>query len=131
MIFTLKPIGMVVTIILCIFSFVAIKNLKKSLTIFFFLLTPILIENLFFYKKFDERSTILKESIIGKLFSSGSPYFTGRHYGYFLIHPWEYNVGYAYRLFVCSPNFGPAEQTKELKFNFQLCRVIEDNHPLE
>lgn len=68
MIFTLKPIGMVVTIILCIFSFVAIKNLKKSLTIFFFLLTPILIENLFFYKKFDERSTILKESIIGKLF---------------------------------------------------------------
>ena len=67
MIFTLKPIGMVVTIILCIFSFVAIKNLKKSLTIFFFLLTPILIENLFFYKKFDERSTILKESIIRTL----------------------------------------------------------------
>lgn len=68
MLASLKPIGIPISIILII---IAIFNIKKPTRIFLLLIfwmVPTFIENFTFYNKFDERKTIFKQSVIGKLF---------------------------------------------------------------
>ena len=64
---SLKPIGIFISLIL--FIIFLIKN-KKTHKIFIFLIfftIPIIIENSFFYSQYKERTTVFKQSVIGKL----------------------------------------------------------------
>ena len=64
---SLKPIGIILSLIL--FVIFLIKN-KKTLKVFIFLIfftIPNIIENSFFYSQYKERTTVFKQSVVGKL----------------------------------------------------------------
>ena len=68
LIFTIKPIGIAISIVFFFFSFLFNQNLKKILLMCLFFLAPILTESFLFNLKHDYRDTIFKYSVVGKLF---------------------------------------------------------------
>ena len=78
---SLKPVGIFLSVILFIIFF--IKN-KKTHKIFIFLILfsiPTIIENSFFYSQYKERTTVFKQSVLGKLVVlSGKDSFIINHY---------------------------------------------------
>ena len=67
-IYSIKPIGMVISVWMIFFSFLFNRNIKNFFLIGLFFLIPILVESYLFYLKNDQRDTILKYSVVGKLF---------------------------------------------------------------
>ena len=65
---SLKPIGIPISLFLILMSSIRIKKVSRILLIFVFFLIPSLIENFTFYSKFNERDTVFKMSVVGKLF---------------------------------------------------------------
>ena len=73
---SLKPIGIPIAFILIIISILKIKKLRKSCLIIIIFLIPQIFENTFFYNNFNERETVFKQSVVGKLlFLSGKDSF--------------------------------------------------------
>ena len=68
LIFSIKPIGMVISIVFFFFSFLFNQNLKKILLMCLLFYVPILTESFLFNLKHDYRDTIFKYSVAGKLF---------------------------------------------------------------
>ena len=65
---SLKPIGLPLALILIIFSVLKNKKFLNLVLISIFFIIPIISENIFFYSKFDNRKTVFKQSVVGKLF---------------------------------------------------------------
>ena len=78
---SLKPIGIPIAFILIIISILKIKKLRKSCLIIIIFLIPQIFENTFFYNNFNERETVFKQSVVGKLlFLSGKDSFDIKKY---------------------------------------------------
>ena len=67
-IFSIKPIGMAVSVLMFFFSLLLNKSLKKFFFTGLFFLIPILVESYLFNLKNDQRDTVFKYSVVGKLF---------------------------------------------------------------
>ena len=67
-IYSIKPIGMAVSVLMFFFSLLLNQNLKKFFFTGLFFLIPILVESYLFNLKNDQRDTIFKYSVVGKLF---------------------------------------------------------------
>ena len=68
LIFSIKPIGMAVSVLMFFFSLLFNQNLKNFFFTGLFFLIPILVESYLFNLKNDQRDTIFKYSVVGKLF---------------------------------------------------------------
>lgn len=64
---SLKPIGIPFSIILILIAIIQIKKLNQILLMIFFFVIPNILENLLFYNSFDQRESVFKYSILGKL----------------------------------------------------------------
>ena len=64
---SLKPIGIPFSIILILIAIIKIKKLNQILLMIFFFVMPNILENLLFYNSFDQRESVFKYSILGKL----------------------------------------------------------------
>ena len=64
---SLKPVGIFLSVILLIIYLIKNKKTHKVLIFITFFTIPIIVENSFFYSHFKERSTVFKQSVIGKL----------------------------------------------------------------
>ena len=64
----LKPIGIPISLFLILMSSIRIKKVSRIILIFVFFSIPSLLENISFYSKFNERGTVFKMSVVGKLF---------------------------------------------------------------
>ena len=81
MIVSLKPVGIVFTFIFFVFSFFFTRSYKKLIQILILAILPLILENIVFYNKFDERKNIVSFSVVGKLFLlSGKDSFDVRQY---------------------------------------------------
>ena len=67
-IYSIKPIGMAVSVLMFFFSLLFNQNLKNFFFTGLFFLIPILVESYLFNLKNDQRDTIFKYSVVGKLF---------------------------------------------------------------
>ena len=67
-IYSIKPIGMAVSVLMFFFSLLLNQSLKKFFFTGLFFLIPILVESYLFNLKNDQRDTIFKYSVVGKLF---------------------------------------------------------------
>ena len=65
---SIKPIGLAVSFVLIIASSIKIKKYTKIILLLISFAIPNIIENLYFYKHFESRETVINKSIIGKLF---------------------------------------------------------------
>ena len=81
MIVSLKPVGIVFIFIFFVFSFFFTRSYKKLIQILILAILPLILENIVFYNKFDERKNIVSFSVVGKLFLlSGKDSFDVRQY---------------------------------------------------
>ena len=64
---SLKPIGIPFSIILIILAIIKIKKLNQIFLMIFLFIIPNILENLVFYNFFDQRESVFKHSILGKL----------------------------------------------------------------
>ena len=64
---SLKPIGILLSLILFIIFFIKNKIDYKVFIFIIFFAVPNLLENFFFYSQFKERTTIFKQIVVGKL----------------------------------------------------------------
>ncbi len=64
---SLKPIGILLSLILFIIFFIKNKSTHKVLIFLIFFTIPNIIENSFFYSQYKERNTVFEQSVIGKL----------------------------------------------------------------
>ena len=64
---SLKPIGIFISLILFIIFFIKNKKTHKIFIFLIFFSIPNIIENSFFYSQYKERTTVFKQSVIGKL----------------------------------------------------------------
>ena len=64
---SLKPVGILLSLILFIIFFIKNKKIYKVLIFLIFFTIPNIIENSFFYSQFKERTTVFKQTAIGKL----------------------------------------------------------------
>ena len=67
-IYSIKPIGMAVSVLMFFFSLLLNQSLKKFFFTGLFFLIPILAESHLFNLKNDQRDTVFKYSVVGKLF---------------------------------------------------------------
>ena len=67
-IYSITPIGMAVSVLMFFFSLLLNQSLKKFFFTGLFFLIPILIETYLFNLKNDQRDTVFKYSVVGKLF---------------------------------------------------------------
>ena len=65
---SLKPIGIPISLFLIFISSIRIKKINRILLMLVFFIIPQLIENITFFSKFNERETVFKMSVVGKLF---------------------------------------------------------------
>ena len=64
---SLKPVGILISLILLIIFFIKNKKTHKAFIFLIFFTIPIIIENSFFYSQYKERTTVFKQSVVGKL----------------------------------------------------------------
>jgi len=64
---SLKPVGILLSLILFLIFFIKNKINYKIFIFLFFFAIPNFIENFFFYSHYDERTTVFKQSVLGKL----------------------------------------------------------------
>ncbi len=78
---SIKPIGILLSLILFIIFFIKNKKANKVIIFLIFFSIPNIIENTFFYSQYKERTTVFKQSVIGKLvFLSGKDSFNINDY---------------------------------------------------
>ena len=65
---SLKPIGIPISLFLIFLLSIRIKKISKILFMLVFFSIPLIAENLYFYSKFNERETVFKNVVVGKLF---------------------------------------------------------------
>ena len=64
---SLKPVGILISLILLIIFFIKNKKTHKVFIFLIFFTIPNIIENSFFYSQYKERTTVFKQVVIGKL----------------------------------------------------------------
>ena len=65
---SLKPIGIPISLFLIFLLSIRIKKISQKLYMLVFFSIPLIAENLYFYSKFNERETVFKNVVVGKLF---------------------------------------------------------------
>ncbi len=65
---SIKPIGIPISLFLIFLLSIKIKRISRVLFLLVFFSIPLIAENLYFYSKFNERETVFKNVVVGKLF---------------------------------------------------------------